>query len=436
MNRTDTIFALATAPGRAGVAVVRVSGGAAAGALDRLARGKPIPPRKATLCLLRSREGVPIDQAIVLWFPAPHSFTGEDVVEFHLHGGRAVLSAVFDELGAMPKVRPAEPGEFSRRAVENGKFDLTQAEAIADLVDAETEAQRRQAFRQYDGALGALYGRWREGLVSAEALAEAAIDFSDEEIPDGILDKAREESGAILAEMQDHLDDAKCGELIREGLKLAVIGPPNAGKSSLVNALVKREVAIVSAVPGTTRDVIAVHLDIGGYAFVLSDTAGLRECGDMVEAEGVKRAINAARSADVIVLVQDGSARAPFDLAEEFRDKEIVRVWNKADLPWPSMRDGIKISAKTGEGVSDLIAALAEVADARLYRQNIALSRPRHRAAVFEAVEALTRAQTAPEPELFAEDVRLAARAIGRIVGMVDVDEILDVVFRNFCIGK
>ena len=441
MNRSDTIFALASAPGRAGVGVVRVSGTAARNCLKALTNKDEICPRRAVLTVLKSCDGQTIDQALALWFDGPNSFTGEDVVEFHVHGGRAVLSALFDALQSLPGLRPAEPGEFSRRAVENGKFDLTQAEAIADLVDAETEAQRRQALRQYGGALGVLYGRWRADLVSAQALAEAAIDFSDEEIPDDVLGGARAKAADVLRQMQSHLDDAKCGELVREGLKLAVIGPPNVGKSSLVNALVKREVSIVSAVAGTTRDVIDVRLNLGGYAFVLSDTAGLRESGDEIEAEGVRRALIAARSADVVLLVRDGSMPAPFDLPEGLVDEHMVVVWNKSDLPSAVSEEGrascgVRVSARTGEGVDALIDVLAKMAEKRLYRPAVSLTRPRHRAALVDGVAALTRAQNVEDPELFAEDLRLASRAIGRIVGVVDVDEILDVVFRDFCIGK
>jgi tRNA modification GTPase len=436
MNRTDTIFALASARGRAGVAVVRVSGPKAFVALTTLVGKADFPARQAVYLPLRQADGSVIDRALVLKFAAPNSFTGEDVVEFQIHGGRAVLSALMSELSALSGFRPAQAGEFSRRAVENGKFDLTQAEAIADLVDAETEAQRRQALKQYDGALGALYGRWRAELVAIQAQAEAAIDFADEDIPDDPLNLARGRAAVLLKEMRTHLDDKRCGELVREGLKLAVIGPPNAGKSSLINALVRRDVAIVSKRPGTTRDVIEVHLDVGGYAFVLADTAGLCEGRDEIEAEGVRRALAAASAADVIVLVRDGAAPEPFDLPARLAGKPLISVWNKADMPWPLTHRGFKISAQTGEGLDGLVAALADFAEERLYRADIPLTRERHRAALNDAVAALARAQTAPELELFAEDLRLAARAVGRVVGIVDVEEVLDIVFKDFCIGK
>jgi tRNA modification GTPase len=429
----ETIFALASAPGRAGVAVVRVSGPGAGAILTGLAGDRP-PPRTAALRTIRSGDEE-IDRALVLWFPAPHSFTGEDVVEFHTHGGRAIRERLFEaleELGA----RPAGPGEFSRRAVEHSQLDLTQAEAIADLVDAETPAQLRQALRQYDGVLADLYEGWRAALIAALGRVEAAIDFSDDGVGETEFLAARARAMEIIQAIQKHMDDGRRGEALREGLKLAIIGPPNAGKSSLINALARREAAIVSEIPGTTRDVIELRLNLGGYLVQVADTAGLRETGDAIEAEGVRRALAQAGASDLVLLLRDGTA--PYtDYPGVTPD---LLVWNKSDLPGFQKREGISLSLKSGAGLTDLIAALTAMVAERLETkdQMPALTRPRHRAALTQALQSLRHALTAPagRPELFAEDLRLALRALGRITGRVDVEELLDSVFRDFCIGK
>lgn len=439
MRRDGTIFALASGAGRAGVAVVRLSGPAARIALTSLSGKSLPPPRRAVMRTLYDADSAVIDQALVLWFPAPASYTGEDVVEFHLHGGRAVIEGVFASLRGIPSLRPAEPGEFTRRAVENGKLDLTQAEAIADLVDAETPAQRLQALRQYDGALGALYDGWRSELAKALAWAEAAIDFSDDELPEEVIAEARRMTEDVRAEMQSHLADAHRGERVREGLMVAIVGPPNAGKSSLINALAGRDVAIVSETAGTTRDIIEVRLNLGGYAVLVADTAGLREAGDAIEAEGVRRALARVETADVVLLLRDGTdTDQPLYIHDKLDSKVVISVWNKADLPWPEDREGLRLSLATGEGLDDVIAALTEAAAEQLESQDEApvLTRARHREAVEDAAAALDRAQFAPGLELFAEDLRLAVRAIGRITGRVDVEDLLDVIFRDFCIGK
>ncbi|HEY4123613.1 MAG TPA: tRNA uridine-5-carboxymethylaminomethyl(34) synthesis GTPase MnmE [Rhizomicrobium sp.] len=433
MARADTIFALSTAPGRSGVAIIRVSGPKADTAIQILS-GEALPqPRTAVLRRLRDSPGAEIDRALVLRFQAPASFTGENSAEFHIHGGRAVVEAVLGALALIPDLRPAEPGEFTRRAVENGKLDLTRAEALADLIDAETEAQRRQALRQYDGTLYELYEDWRARLIAAAAWAEAAIDFADEEIPEDVFGRARTLIGEIAGEIQSHLSDSHRGELVRDGIHLTVIGKPNAGKSSLVNALAKRDMAIVSETAGTTRDVIEVRLDLGGYLVTIADTAGLRATSDAIESEGVRRALARAEAADLVILLQDGTAA---DEAE-FARADLV-VWNKADLPWPRPRDGLRLSLKTGEGLDALIAALTAKVAQKLETPTEAppITRARHRRALEEAVSALARAQDATEAELMAEDVRLAMRAVGRITGKVDVEDLLDVIFRDFCIGK
>ncbi len=424
----STIFASATAPGRAGVGIVRLSGPRAGAILAALAGPLP-PPRRAVLKAITYKDAL-LDRALVLWFPAPASFTGEDVAEFHVHGGRAVRETLFGALLEL-SCKPAEPGEFSRRAVENGVLDLTQAEAIADLVDAETDAQRLAALRQYDGALADIYEGWRTRLTRALARAEAAIDFSDDGVGDTEFAAARGQALEIYDEIAWHLDDGGRGEMLREGLRLAIIGPPNAGKSSLINALARRDIAIVADTPGTTRDVIELRLDLGGYPVHVADTAGLRETLDAVEAEGVRRALAQARDSNLVLLLLDGSdenATVPEGVAPH------LIAWNKADLNWSSPRDGLHLSLKNGAGLDALIAALTRLVAEKLDSKSPALSRPRHRAALMEALQSLE--HPSDEAELLAEDLRLALRAIGRITGRVDVEEVLDSVFRDFCIGK
>lgn len=436
---SDTIFALSSAPGRAGVAVIRVSGPAALACLRLLAGTDPDKPRVATLRTLRDREGEPIDRAIVLWFPAPASFTGQEMVEFQLHGGRAVLAKALRAMADIPACRPAEPGEFTRRAVENGKLDLTQAEAVIDLIDAETDAQRVQALRQYGGSLAKLYDGWRARLVTALAWAEAEIDFSDEEIPVDLVAQSRRRLSEISSEIQRHIADSRRGEIVRDGVLLTVIGPPNAGKSSLINALAERDVAIVAETAGTTRDIIEVKLDLGGYAVVVADTAGLREASEAVENEGVRRALARAEASDLTLLLLDGTATDPFaGLPADVVERASLTVWNKADLPFATAHRGLRLSLKTGQGFERLLAAISAKVAEKLDRPKEApvLTRARHRHALEQALAALDRAIGARQPELFAEDLRLATRWIGRITGRVDVEELLDVVFRDFCIGK
>jgi tRNA modification GTPase len=418
----DTIYAVSTAHGRAAIAVVRISGPSALRALRALA-GEPSPAaRTATIRQLKSGSGGVVDQALVLWFPKPASATGEDVAEFHLHGGRAIVEAVLHELAAVPGLRAAEPGEFTRRAVENG-----------------TPAQRRQALRQYQGALAELYEGWRARLISALAWAEAAIDFSEEELPADLDERLRPPVEALLAEMQSHLDDSRRGEITREGLFLTIIGAPNSGKSSLLNALARRDIAIVSETPGTTRDILETRLDIAGYVVHVADTAGLRTSSDAIESEGVRRALARAAASDMTLLVLDGSARDPFaGLDRDAVARATLTVWNKCDLAWPSPREGLRISAKTGAALDSLLACIAEEVRARLERLREAppMTRARHRENVAAAAEALFRALDQDQRELMAEDLRLALRAIGRLTGRVDIEELLDTIFRDFCIGK
>ena len=442
----DTIFALSSAPGRAGIAVVRVSGPIAGGAILALTRKPPPEPRRASLRHVFAAgqaavegDGL-VDKALILWLPGPQSATGEDVAEFHVHGGRAIAEAVLSALAAVPGLRPAERGEFTRRSVESGKLDLTQAEGLADLIDADTESQRRQAFSQYEGGFFKVCEAWRTRLLHLCAWAEAAIDFSDEDLGgdlDGLVSHGIRE---VLGEMRSRLADGRRGEITREGFHLTVIGPPNAGKSSLMNALARRDVAIVAETPGTTRDVVEARLDLGGYLVIAADTAGLREAGDAIEAEGVRRALARAESADLVLLLLDGTAAEPFAGVPE-QGENVLAVWNKADLPWPAPRDGLAISVRTGEGIEELVEVLARRIRERLggqARESAMITRARHRRALEDACQALARAAADGDkaPELIAEDMRLALRAVGRITGRVDVEELLDVIFRDFCIGK
>ena len=442
MSDAQTIFALATAPGKAGVSVFRISGKDAAQVIAKLCVPNDVPePRSAHLRKITDpQSGALIDHALILFFKAPHSFTGEDVVELQTHGGRAVASAVTEVLSALPQFRLAEPGEFTRRAFENGKMDLTEAEAIADLVHAETEAQRKQALRQMEGALGKFYEEWRARLARGLAYMEAAIDFSDEELPDDLIAKQSVELQNLRDAIAHHLDDNHRGERLRTGFSIAILGAPNAGKSSLLNALARREAAIVSPIAGTTRDVIEVHMDINGYPVMLADTAGLRESSDVIESEGIRRARARAASADLKLLVIDATSSDNDAALEKMIDHDTIVVLNKSDLaknPRPIPHASLALSALTGAGIDVLLQKLTQEIDMR-FGMNEAppLTRARHRTALEECVSHLDRALQAPMVDQRAEDVRLAMRALGRITGRVDVEDLLDIIFRDFCIGK
>jgi tRNA modification GTPase len=432
----DTIFAPSTAPGRSGIAVIRVSGPDAKLAVMGLCGSPPPSPKHAILKAFRDSDGALIDRGLLLWFEAPHSFSGEDIAEFHVHGGRAVIDAMLAALSKIGGLRPAEPGEFTRRAVENGKLDLTRAEALADLIDAQTDAQRKQALRQSDGALLELYEGWTERLVRAVALSEAVLDFPDEEIPDNTMNTVHHMVSSLTAEIRAHLDDHRRGEILREGIYLTVFGLPNSGKSSLLNALAKRDVAIVSEIAGTTRDIVEVKLDLNGYPVIVADTAGIRETGDAIESEGVRRALARAESADIRLVLLDSTAERSLEGLPKDIQPDIT-VWNKIDIGKPPM-DGISISARTGEGIPTLLSTISELCAKRLESKsnNAPLTRARHRTHLEDALGALERSVKVPDRELFGEDLRLALRSLGRITGRVDIEDILDVVFREFCIGK
>ena len=457
VNR-DTIYALSSGRPPAAIAVVRISGPRSRVALEGLI-GRVPEPRKAALARVRDRAtGELIDEALALWFPGPHSETGEDTAELQLHGGRAVIAAVLAALGRLDGFRLAEPGEFTRRAFENGRLDLTQVEALADLVFAETQAQRRQAFQQLRGLLSDRAEAWRRQIIEAQALVEAGIDFSDEpDVPKNLVTRAMEIVRPLTAEITQVLAGAERGERLREGLWVAITGPPNAGKSTLLNRIARREAAIVSPYAGTTRDVVEVHLDLDGYPVNLLDTAGICESAeDPVEREGMRRAREAASRADLVLWLVDAGAA---DALNESRaaDEPIAPgaarwiVVNKVDLiseegapklqaKFADRKDVYYVSAATGAGVDDLVASIARLAERIFTTDSALVTRQRQQTALAEVREALAGAMSLAKEvageELIAEQLRRAAIGLGRLTGRVDVEEILDVIFRDFCVGK
>lgn len=439
-----TIFALSSGRGRAGVAVVRVSGPASREAIGKLAGDVPAA-RVANVRRLRDPEtGEPLDEALVVFFQAPTSFTGEDIAEFHIHGSLAVIEGVLDALAGIDGMRPAAPGEFARRAFANEKIDLTQAEGLADLIEAETRAQRRQALGQAGGVLKALCAKWREDIIKAASMVEAAIDFSDEaDVPELVERQARPVISALARDISAQLDDARRGERLRDGLRVVLAGPPNAGKSSLLNALSQRDVAIVSEEPGTTRDIIEVHLDLGGFPVTLVDTAGLREAKGAVEQEGIRRTLMRAGEADLLlwlVNAMDPVWTIPDEIEGGAR-AQLVLV-NKTDVMSPEAPSGVEavaISARTGAGIDGLLGELLRQAGALFDSGEPAVvTRARQRRELQDCVSALDAFLTgdALDLELRAEDLRAAAASLGRVTGAVDVEEVLDRIFGDFCIGK
>jgi tRNA modification GTPase len=453
-DNQDTIFALSSGRPPAAIAVIRMSGPLARAALEALI-GRVPEPRKATLARVRDASGETIDQSLALWFPGPHSETGEDTAELQLHGGRAVIAAVLRALGSLAGFRLAEPGEFTRRAFENGQLDLTQVEALADLVSAETEAQRRQAFQQLRGVLGNRAETWRKALIEALALVEAGIDFSDEgDVPTNLVPQAMRIVRPLAQEIGRAVAGAERGERLRDGLWVVIAGPPNAGKSTLLNRMARREAAIVSPQAGTTRDVIELHLDLDGYPVNLLDTAGIRATSDdPVEREGMRRARESAARANLVLWVVDATeAQAAVRAAErEALDPGVVRwiVVNKVDLLdgaargrlEASMSPGVRyVSAATGAGLDDLVAAVVRLAEAEFQLEPAIVTRERQRVKLQEVLAALAsasgRAERGEGEELVAEDLRQAVTSLGKLTGRVDVEEVLDVIFRDFCVGK
>lgn len=442
----STIYAPASGGCPAGVAVMRVSGPRCRVVLETMVG--PVPARRAALRSIRDRSGAEIDRGLVLWFPGPASFTGEDTIEFQVHGSRAVLRALAATLGGFDGVRPAEAGEFTRRAFLSGRIDLTEAEGLADLLAAETEAQRRQALAQSEGALRRLYEGWRSDLLEARALIEADLDFADEEdVPGSVIDRAFEKVIVLRSALAAHLADGHRGERLRDGLQVVILGPPNAGKSSLLNALARRDVAIVTDEAGTTRDLLEVHLDLGGWPVTLIDTAGLREAGGAIEREGMRRALARGATADLVLWLQ-----AP-DLPETpppvLGDCPVWRVDGKGDLAATmGASEGedlvgvdrrFRLSARTGAGLDRLIGALGEHAADRLgCGVGVAVpTRERHRALIGSVIGHLDEAiRHRDEPELAAERLRNGSDDLGRITGRIDVEDLLDHIFGAFCIGK
>jgi tRNA modification GTPase len=447
----DTIFALSSGRPPAAIAVIRVSGQKAGVALERLI-GRLPAPRHASLARLRDPEsGEVIDEGLALWFPGPRSETGEDMVELQVHGGRAVIAALLAALAKLPGLRPAEAGEFTRRAFEHGRMDLTAVEGLADLVAAETEAQRRQAFRHLKGLLGERAESWRQRLIDALALVEAGIDFSDEgDVPQDMMTRALE----LIRPLADEIAKAGTGqgERLREGLRVAIAGPPNAGKSTLFNRLARRDAAIVSPFPGTTRDVLELHLDLAGYPVTVLDTAGIREVDDPIEREGVRRASEQAAAADLVLWVVDANARQQGQrrVVELATGTASWIVVNKIDLVG---NDKLRIresefinekkihfiSSATGAGLEDMVQAVTHFAESFFTAEAALVTRQRQRAHLRETVLAMREAQQAAadgREEIMAEHLRLAGRALGKLLGRVDVEDVLDVIFQDFCIGK
>lgn len=451
-----TIFALSSGRPPAAIAVVRLCGPLAGAALEKLI-GRVPTPRQATLGLVRDPlSGEVIDEALALWFPGPHSETGEDMAELQLHGSAAVITAVFDALGAIEGCRPAEAGEFTRRAFENGRLDLTAIEGLADLIAAESPAQRRQAFRQLKGLIGDRAEAWRQHIIAALALVEARIDFSDEaDVPEDLVGPALRTAKDLRDEIATALAKSGRGERLRDGFVVAIAGPPNAGKSTLLNRLAQRDAAIVSAYPGTTRDAIEVHLNLSGYPLTLIDTAGIRDSADPVEQEGIRRARERVAMADLVLWLTDASADSAEADGKRVGSIAAADVWivrNKIDLvghkpcernesrSTNDAKETFGVSALTGAGLESLVAALSTAVQAFFSGAEATMvTRARHRRTLEDTIAALDRA-LAQGPsggeELISEDLRSAATALGRLTGRVDVEDLLDVIFREFCVGK
>lgn len=443
-----TIYALSTVLGKSGVAVIRISGSKAFDVVRLMTSLKTdeIKPRYAYFVKLKDIAGQQIlDKCLLLYFKAPNSFTGEDIIELHTHGSRAVISAVLNNLSRIPYFRMAEPGEFSKRAFYNQKMDLTEAEGLADLIDAETEAQQKYALRQMEGNLKNLYEDWREKLVNIMAHLEAYIDFPDEEIPENIVSEMNNTVFKLKNEIKEHLSSDNIGERLREGFRVVIVGRPNAGKSSLLNAIAKRDVVIVSDIAGTTRDAIDVHLDLNGYPVIITDTAGISETEEAIERQGVEIAYRKIEDADLLLCLYDASQDTVqvFEKIEKTFKNKMIYIANKSDNLTKEQCSEIKkqgitlISVKQQQGIDIVLNKISAVINDKFTsNSNLLITRARYREALNEALQSLDLFNLNKEIELSAEDIRLAAREIGKITGRIEVDEILDKIFGSFCIGK
>ncbi|MFV0625947.1 MAG: tRNA uridine-5-carboxymethylaminomethyl(34) synthesis GTPase MnmE [Alphaproteobacteria bacterium] len=443
-----TIYALSTVNGKSGVAVIRISGNEAIKVVEKMTEldVSKIKPRYAYFVDLKDivSRGT-LDKCLVLYFKAPNSFTGEDIIELQLHGSKAVISSVIKNLSSIENFRMAEPGEFSKRAFYNNKMDLTEAEGLADLIDAETSEQQKFAIRQMEGSLSNLYEKWREDLIKILAHLEAYIDFPDEDIPSDVVEKLLNNVFKLQREIKIHLEGDNIGERLREGFRVVIVGAPNAGKSSLLNHIAKRDVAIVSDIAGTTRDAIDIHLDLKGYPVVFTDTAGLRETQEEIEQKGIEIAKSKVNTSDLVICLFDATKEdvSVFDdLKELFKNKPIV-VANKCDklnneqCSYLENQGCLLISAKSGLGVDVLLDKISEDIEQRFTsNSSVLITRARYREYLNEVLENLDLFSLDKEIELSAEDIRLAARALGKITGRIEVDDILDKIFGDFCIGK
>ncbi len=442
-----TIYALSSGPGISGVAVIRVSGKKTAEVIKKLTGSKLPTPRVATLKKFNKNGGKElIDEGVILWFPAPNSYTGEDLAEFHVHGSRAVINAMQSTIGKIKKCRLAEPGEFTKRAFQNGRINLLKAESIADLISAETEIQRKQALKIMSGKSSDKFNLWREKLLKILSHIEAKIDFPDEDLPKNIVFKIKKTSFSVLNEIKKTLNDQKVGERIREGFKIAILGPPNSGKSSLLNYLSKRDVAIVSEIAGTTRDVIETHLNLDGYPVIVSDTAGIRSSKNEIEKKGIKIALKRAEDADLKLVIVSAKNVDFTNVLKKLLTKNAILVVNKSDLVNEKLNSKFRkyehvfISIKKDLNLNKLIQKIkSKLKNKFTTTEDILITRERHRQNLLNCVQHLEKFQkkkSAKDFDKVAEDLRLATRHLGMIVGKVDVEELLGSIFNDFCIGK
>lgn len=440
----QTIYALSTAYGKSGVAIIRISGPKAVQSIVQLTNidVNSLKPRYAYFADIKNQSGRLLDKAVVLYFKAPHSFTGEDVVELQVHGSKAVIASVLEALSLISGFRLAEPGEFSKRAFYNQKMDLTAAEGLADLIDSETSEQQKYALRQMEGSLKGLYDGWRQQLLNVMAHLEAYIDFPDEELPADIIDNLQNTVFKVKEQIQSHLNSDNIGERLRDGFRVVILGEPNAGKSSLLNAIARREAVIVSDIAGTTRDAIDIHLDIGGYPVIFTDTAGLRETTEAIEQKGIELAYNKAKDADIVICLFDGLKNTPQEF-ENIAENKKIYIANKADKLNPEQKKALQnrgyllLSAKYGQGIDLLLAAINQkIKDKFSANSGALITRQRYREALNNTAVCLQEFNFNKEIELTAEDIRLSIREIGKITGRIEVDEILDKIFGSFCIGK